>query len=95
MFMWVKAQRKSTVVTGRALHGRIAHARREVHVEPPFKVITATRKTPSAIAAPVQFWLGRRRCSSMVEHLPSKQDTRVRFPSPAPYPDVAQFGQIA
>ena len=25
-----------------------------------------------------------RRRSSMVEHLPSKQDTRVRFPSPAP-----------
>lgn len=26
------------------------------------------------------------RCSSMVEHLPSKQVTRVRFPSPAPGP---------
>lgn len=26
----------------------------------------------------------QRRCSSMVEHLPSKQATRVRFPSPAP-----------
>ena len=25
-------------LTGRALHGRIAHARREAHVEPPFKL---------------------------------------------------------
>ena len=31
-----------------------------------------------------------RRCSSMVEHLPSKQVTRVRFPSPAP----RGFGKI-
>lgn len=29
--LWVMAQRKSTAVTGRALHGRIAHARSEVH----------------------------------------------------------------
>lgn len=28
---WVMAQRKRHVLTGRALHGRIAHARREVH----------------------------------------------------------------
>ena len=28
---------------------------------------------------------GLRGCSSMVEHQPSKLDTRVRFPSPAPF----------
>lgn len=65
------------------LHGRIAHAQSEF-IDTSFR-ISATRKTLTAIAAPVKFRLGRRRCSSMVEHLPSKQDTRVRFPSPAPY----------
>ena len=29
--------------------------------------------------------MGLRGCSSMVEHQPSKLDTRVRFPSPAPF----------
>ena len=30
-------------------------------------------------------YLGRRGCSSMVEQQPSKLNTRVRFPSPAPF----------
>jgi hypothetical protein len=36
--LWVMAQRKKHGLTGCALHGRVAHARREVHVEPPFKL---------------------------------------------------------
>ena len=36
-----------------------------------------------------------RRCSSMVEHLPSKQVTRVRFPSPAPLDPFSSFSLLS
>ena len=34
------------------------------------------------------------RYSSMVEHLPSKQDTGVRFPLLAPYPGMAKLVDV-
>ena len=49
-------------------------------------LLTGSRERPAtrrewAVSAPGTI----RRCSSMVELLPSKQETRVRFPSPAPW----------
>lgn len=74
---------------------RLAHNRRGLvrfQVEPPGRkprfllnrYISAPRKMLTVPAAPVQFWLGIRRCSLVAEHQPSKLAVRVRFPLPAP-----------
>lgn len=56
------------------------HSCMRVPFRPSYQSLTVGKTTPAVKPWPP----GICRYSSMVEHLPSKQDTRVRFPLPAP-----------